>query len=62
MFNIIGKLFAIVLNKARSAVKGLMRMLLCPHKKLKVSNNYLHWKLRVKQMQRKRINVARILH
>ena len=47
--------------KDRSAVEGLTRTLPYSKKKLEVSNLHLHWKLKIKMMQGKRINVERML-
>jgi len=60
-FNIINELFTKVLSKARATVEGPTRKLPYSQKKLEVSNNYLYWKLRVKQMQGKQINLERIM-
>jgi len=39
-----------------------MRVLLYSQKKLEVSNTQLYWKLKVKYMQGKRINVERMIN
>ena len=59
-FNIIDELFTTVLNKARSAVEGLIRSIPFSQQKLELSNKQLYWALRVKQLQGKRINVERM--
>ena len=60
-FNEIDDLFTKALMKATSAVEGPTRTLPYSEKKLEVSNLHLHWKLKVKMIQGKRIDVERML-
>ena len=59
-FNVIDNVFTEILNKARAAVEGLKQPLPFSQCKLKISNQYLYWKLRVKKLQGKIINVERM--
>ena len=49
------------MNKARSTVEGPTRAIPFSQRKLEISNNHLYWKLRVKQIQGKWIDIQRIL-
>ena len=59
-FNVVDEMFITIFNKARSYVEGPIQSIPFSQQKLEVSNQYLYWKLRVKQLRMKQINVERM--
>ena len=59
-FNVVDEMFTTIFNKARSYVEGPTRSIPFSQQKLEVSNQYLYWKLRVKQLRMKQINIERM--
>ena len=59
-YNEIDNIFTKILSNARSAVEGPTRTIPYSKRKLMISNEHLHWKLKVKQFKRKQINTERM--
>ena len=57
LFKDIGNMFTCMFQKEISAVEGPTRSLTYSQKKVEMSNSLLYWKLRVKYLQGRNINI-----